>query len=139
MINYVLGFLFSEDRTKICLILKNKPDFLAGKYNGIGGKIEPGEDASEAIVREFKEETGVTIPDNKWHYLATMNQTNWRVYVYRAFSDVGMANVRTMEEEEIGVYDVNTVLREMNIPHNLHWLITFALDSAVDYMNADYL
>jgi 8-oxo-dGTP diphosphatase len=139
MINYVLGFLFSEDRTKICLILKNKPDFLAGKYNGIGGKIEEGEDASDAIVREFAEETGVLIPSTKWNYLGVATQENsWRMFVYRTFSDIAIANVKTMEEEVIGVYEVEKI-REMNVVSNLHWLIPLSLDKNVDYLDVYYL
>ena len=36
-------------------------------YSGIGGKVEPGESFLEAITREVKEETGLTIPVEKFH------------------------------------------------------------------------
>lgn len=36
-------------------------------YSGVGGKVEPGESFLEAIVREVKEETGLTIPSEKFH------------------------------------------------------------------------
>ncbi len=35
-------------------------------YSGVGGKVEPGESFLEAIVREVKEETGLTIPPEKF-------------------------------------------------------------------------
>ena len=38
-----------------------KRGFGAGKYTGIGGKIEPGETVRAAAVREMHEETGVVI------------------------------------------------------------------------------
>ena len=41
MINYVLGF--ATDGQQIVLIRKNKPDYMKGKLNGIGGKIEQSE------------------------------------------------------------------------------------------------
>ncbi len=31
-----------------------------GKYNGLGGKLEPGEDVVECIARELQEEAGIT-------------------------------------------------------------------------------
>lgn len=36
-------------------------------YSGVGGKVEPGESFLEAIVREVKEETGLTISPEKFH------------------------------------------------------------------------
>jgi 8-oxo-dGTP diphosphatase len=56
---YVAGFLFSEDESKVVLIEKNKPDFLKGLFNPVGGKKENNETSLEAMIREFKEETGV--------------------------------------------------------------------------------
>lgn len=35
----------------------------AGRYNGVGGHIEPGEDIRAATLREVKEETGLAIHD----------------------------------------------------------------------------
>lgn len=47
MKEYVLGFAFNRERTKIVLILKNRPDWQKGKYNGIGGKIEPSDETAD--------------------------------------------------------------------------------------------
>ncbi|NBD35918.1 MAG: NUDIX domain-containing protein [Chloroflexi bacterium] len=37
----------------------------AGKYNGLGGHIEPGETPRQTAVRELQEEAGLTVPDLK--------------------------------------------------------------------------
>ena len=58
-----------SDRT-LCLLVKGAPPvqvllgfkktgFGAGKYSGIGGKVEPGESITVAALRELDEETGV--------------------------------------------------------------------------------
>jgi 8-oxo-dGTP diphosphatase len=57
--HYVNGFMFSPDHQRVALIHKRQPTWQAGYLNGIGGKIELGETAAEAMVREFSEETGV--------------------------------------------------------------------------------
>jgi 8-oxo-dGTP pyrophosphatase MutT (NUDIX family) len=54
---YVVGFLFSQDESKVLLVWKNRPAWQNGKLNGIGGKIEAGETPLQAMEREFKEET----------------------------------------------------------------------------------
>lgn len=54
---YVVGFLFSEDESRVLLVLKNRPAWQEGKLNGVGGKIEAGETPLQAMEREFKEET----------------------------------------------------------------------------------
>ena len=40
-----------------------KAGFAAGKYNGIGGKVEAGESVTEAAVRELEEETGLRVAE----------------------------------------------------------------------------
>ncbi len=51
-------FLFSEDRRRVVLINKKRPEWQAGLQNGIGGKVLEGEIYLQAMIREFKEETG---------------------------------------------------------------------------------
>ncbi|MBI2618165.1 8-oxo-dGTP diphosphatase [Candidatus Kaiserbacteria bacterium] len=53
-----LCFLIDGDR--LCLAMK-KRGFGAGKWNGVGGKVNEGENVKEAAVREIKEEIDVTV------------------------------------------------------------------------------
>ncbi|ONI78148.1 hypothetical protein ALI144C_31890 [Actinosynnema sp. ALI-1.44] len=52
---------------KILLQLKADHKFGGGRWNGPGGKLEPGEDPHTAIVREVREETGLVIADPVFH------------------------------------------------------------------------
>jgi 8-oxo-dGTP diphosphatase len=56
-----LGYILSPDGQQVLLIHRNRrPDDLHhGKYNGLGGKVEPGEDVVACIRREIREEAGL--------------------------------------------------------------------------------
>jgi 8-oxo-dGTP diphosphatase len=56
-----LGYILSPDGTKVLLIHRNarKNDAHLGKYNGLGGKMDPGEDVVSCMRREIREEAGI--------------------------------------------------------------------------------
>ena len=56
-----LGYVLSPDRGNVLMIHRNaRPDDLhLGKYNGLGGKMEPGEDIAACMRREIREEAGI--------------------------------------------------------------------------------
>jgi 8-oxo-dGTP diphosphatase len=56
-----LGYVFSPDRRRVLMIHRNSrpEDAHFGKYNGLGGKLEPGEDVVAGLRREIREEAGI--------------------------------------------------------------------------------
>ena len=56
-----LGYVFSPDRRRVLMIHRNaRPgDQHLGKYNGLGGKLEPDEDVMAGMRREIREEAGI--------------------------------------------------------------------------------
>ncbi len=56
-----LGYVLSPDRTSVLLVHRNAraEDQHLGKYNGLGGKIEPHEDVVSGMRRELREEAGI--------------------------------------------------------------------------------
>lgn len=56
-----LGYIMSPDGTQVLLIHRNaRPDDQHyGKYNGLGGKLEMGEDVVTGMKREIQEEAGI--------------------------------------------------------------------------------
>lgn len=56
-----LGYVMSADGTKVLLIHRNarQDDAHLGKYNGLGGKMNPDEDVVSCMRREIREEAGI--------------------------------------------------------------------------------
>ena len=60
MKNFVVIMLFTKDYKKVLLVKRNKNPY-PNCWNGIGGKLEEGETAEQAAIRECLEETGIKI------------------------------------------------------------------------------
>jgi 8-oxo-dGTP diphosphatase len=56
-----LGYILSPDGRQVLLVHRNKRpgDAHLGKYNGLGGKLDPGEDVVSCLRREVREESGL--------------------------------------------------------------------------------
>ena len=56
-----LGYVLSADEAQVLLIHRNRRagDLHFGKYNGLGGKLEAGEDVVAGMRREIREEAGL--------------------------------------------------------------------------------
>ncbi len=136
MIEYVVGFIFSEDRQRVALIRKVKPSWQAGKLNGLGGKIEPGEDGENAIFREVEEEAGVSIPPMLWREYHTIRGGQWQCTFFKVFKDVTLASP---EEEKVSWYNVADILsgKFPLVDHN-QWLIPMALDDSHKMSDSRY-
>lgn len=66
---------------------KRAGDIHQGKWNGLGGKLEPGESPQECAVREVLEESGLTIVNPRLHGLVMFpgfKDNDWYVFVFTA-------------------------------------------------------
>ena len=58
-----LGYVLSPDGTQVLLIHRNTrdEDYHAGKFNGLGGKLEAYEDVAAGMRREIREEADLDV------------------------------------------------------------------------------
>lgn len=68
--------------------VKKENDYHAGKWNGLGGKFEPGETPEACAIREVQEESGLTImnPELCGHIVFPLfdGENDWYVYLFKA-------------------------------------------------------
>jgi len=69
------------------LLLRRSKEPNLGKYTPIGGHLEPFETPRQAVIREVKEETGISIEKPRFRGILTETSPtdyNWIVYIYTA-------------------------------------------------------
>lgn len=121
---YVVGFLFSTDGDRVVLV-KKRPTagWQANLLNGVGGHIEPTETPWYAMVREFREETGVSVWN--WKQFATLSGPRSFVHVFRA-RHVDIDKCETTTDEEVAWYSTEGIGNLPVVP-NLKFLVPLAL------------
>lgn len=126
----VVGFAFKEDRTGVVLIRKNRPEWMAGMLNGVGGHIEGRETPRQAIAREFEEETAIHVPLSRWFEIVQMRGKRWEVTFFKAFlSRHDIHFMTSMTDEKVVLISCEND-NELNMVPNLSWLIPLALDES---------
>lgn len=124
MQGYNCIMVYNNSRREKLLFCKRLSDPYKGKYNLVGGKIEPGEDGFSAAYRELAEETGITREDIELKHMMdfTYYNQNCVVEVY-----VGVLNKdKTLRSEkhpllwmsaEEDFFDLERFAGEGNIGH----------------------
>lgn len=134
MKEYVVGFMFTPDRSRVLLLRKARPAWQRGRLNGPGGLIQEGETPLHAMRREMIEETGILF--DAWAAFAVLNISGpagvERVHFFRAIAPdretVWRARGRDDEPVEVHQIDVTTSAR---VVEGLEYLIPLALDERV--------
>ena len=116
--------LFKKDN-QILLAMK-KRGFGTGKYNGVGGKLEEGETAEEAMIRECQEEIGATpIEYEKVGYLDfdefyKSEKINVAFHLYIATKWDG--EIVETEEMAPNWFDIDKIPYDNMFPDDKYWL-----------------
>ena len=126
-----LMFVVDESRGEVLLIRK-KRGLGAGKINGPGGKLDPGETPLECAVRETQEELGVTALDAVKHgelWFEFTDGLKMLVHVYLARRHEGVA-VETDEAVPLWTCLSELPFEEM-WEDDRFWLRELLIDGAV--------
>lgn len=127
---YTVAFIFSRSpagKLKVLLIRKNRPDWQAGKLNGVGGKVEESDPCPlMGCAREIAEETGMkrSVP---LEYVANLQGKSCEIWFF-AFEETwkNFTSARALTDEALEIHNVDDLPPEV-VP-NLRWLIPLALN-----------
>lgn len=83
-----LCYVKQDGKTLMLHRIKKENDMHAGKWNGLGGKLEPGETPEECAVREIQEESGLQVRSLRLHGIITFpafdGVDDWYTYLFTA-------------------------------------------------------
>lgn len=126
---WVVGFLLDNEADNVVLIRKARPEWQAGRLNGVGGKVEPGETTRVAMWREFFEETSAHV--TWWEPFATLDWEEGVVHFFRAFAPREFLDAcSSVTDEPIELHHVHQLLDPAmpcgRLTPNLRWLVPLA-------------
>jgi len=83
-----LCYVKQSGKTLMIHRVKKANDVHQGKWNGLGGKLEPGESPEECVIREVREESGLIIHNPVLKGILTFplfaNDEDWYAFVFVA-------------------------------------------------------
>ena len=126
MRNYVLGFIFNEDLSKVLLIKKVRPAWQAGNHNGVGGEIDESSDSPfETMIMKTKEEVDLTIKHGSWLHVGDMSGLDWRVIIYTSIYSGDESDIKSKTDEKVAWFDVKDLPVGL---YNLDWLVPLSIE-----------
>jgi len=82
MLHTTICYLCVNGKTLMIHRIKKKNDVNHDKWIGIGGKFEHGESPEECMLREFREETGLTLKAWAYRGIVTFVSEDWCEYMH---------------------------------------------------------
>jgi len=76
---------------------KNKYDYISYKYEFPGGKVEKNETLEDAIIREIKEELGITIKVNKFYMTVNHKYIDFKLTMHSFICEIVEGDIELRE------------------------------------------
>lgn len=113
---------YLEKEGRILMLKRNKEPF-RGFWTAPGGKLEPGEDPRQTIIREIREETGFTLINPHLQLINSETgadrEYNWLVFIFRAdefngaIQECNEGTLRWIPQSQLGDLEIPDVDRKL--------------------------
>ena len=103
MYNSTLCYIERGDSYLLLHRVKKENDLNRDKWIGIGGKLEPDESPEECVLREVREETGLTLTSFRYRGIVTFVSDRWEGEYMHLFTADGFTG--TLADCDEGVLE----------------------------------
>lgn len=115
MKNTTLCYIEKDDAYLMLHRVKKVNDENHDKWIGVGGKFEAGESPEDCLLREVKEETGLTLTDYRYRGVVTFVSDEWGTEYMHLFTATGFeGEMATCDEGEL-VWVQKSEIENLNI------------------------
>lgn len=115
MVNTTLCYIQKDDQYLMLHRTKKENDINEGKWIGVGGKFEKDETPEECLLREVREETGLTLTDYRLRAVITFISNEWETeYMYLFTANEFLGEMIDCSEGELEWVPKDKIL-ELNI------------------------
>lgn len=115
MVNTTLCYILQEGRCLMLHRVKKENDLNRDKWIGIGGKFEDKESPEDCLLREVREETGLTLTDYRYRGIVTFVSNRWPTEYMHLFTATGF--IGTLKECDEGELEWLAWGQLTRIPH----------------------
>ena len=115
MINTTLCYIQQGENYLMLHRVKKENDLNHDKWIGIGGKFEDKESPEDCLLREVREETGLTLTDYRYRGIVTFVSNEWPTEYMHLFTAGGFTG--TIKECDEGVLEWVPKSRLLELPH----------------------
>lgn len=115
MKNTTLCYIEKDEAYLMLHRVKKVNDENHDKWIGVGGKFEAGESPEDCLLREVKEETGLTLTDYRYRGLVTFVSDEWGTEYMHLFTATGFeGEIKRCDEGEL-VWVPKAEIENLNI------------------------
>jgi len=119
MINTTLCYIEKDNKFLMLHRTKKENDLNEGKWIGVGGKFEKGETPEECLLREVKEETGLTLIKYRLRAVITFILNEWGTeYMYLFTANEFSGELRECNEGDLQWVDKKDILFTLKVVYD---------------------
>jgi 8-oxo-dGTP diphosphatase len=132
-LKFTLCFIRNQEKYLMLFRQKHPNQF---RWNGVGGKIESGESATNSCLREIEEETGLEVTDISFRGIVTWNDVSWNNHggMFVFIAESASENFVSSDEGNLDWKSLNWIYSDESVVSNIPMFLPAMLGNVSDPM-----